>query len=90
MIGIVIVAHGGLAQEYLAAIEHVVGSQFGVRAIAIEADHDRAECQRQANSSQAKPSHNPYCAPPARRRGNPWGAKWENPLEKTSFINSQK
>ena len=25
MIGIVIVAHGGLAQEYLAAVEHVVG-----------------------------------------------------------------
>lgn len=43
MIGIVIVAHGGLAGEYLKAIEHVVGSQRGVRAIAIEADHDRAE-----------------------------------------------
>lgn len=42
MIGIVIVAHGGLAQEYLAAIEHVVGSQNGVRAIAIRADHDRS------------------------------------------------
>lgn len=41
MIGIVIVAHGGLAREYLAAIEHVVGSQNGVRAIAIQADHDR-------------------------------------------------
>ena len=41
MIGIVIVAHGGLAQEYLSAIEHVVGSQNGVRAIAIHADHDR-------------------------------------------------
>ena len=25
MIGIVIVAHGGLAREYLAAVEHVVG-----------------------------------------------------------------
>ncbi|WP_339768098.1 PTS fructose transporter subunit IIA [uncultured Pseudosulfitobacter sp.] len=45
MIGIVIVAHGGLAREYLAAIEHVVGSQSGVRAIAIEANHDRAEKQ---------------------------------------------
>lgn len=43
MIGIVIVAHGGLAGEYLKAIEHVVGSQRGVRAIAIEADHNRAE-----------------------------------------------
>lgn len=45
MIGIVIVAHGGLAREYLAAIEHVVGSQSGVRAIAIEANHDRGEKQ---------------------------------------------
>lgn len=42
MIGIVIVAHGGLAREYLAAVEHVVGRQQGVRAIAIEADHDRS------------------------------------------------
>lgn len=42
MIGIVIVAHGGLAREYLAAVEHVVGKQTGIRAIAIEADHDRA------------------------------------------------
>ncbi|MGB5558398.1 MAG: PTS fructose transporter subunit IIA, partial [Paracoccaceae bacterium] len=25
MIGVVIVAHGGLAREYLAAVEHVVG-----------------------------------------------------------------
>ena len=41
MIGIVIVAHGGLAREYLAAMEHVVGHQPGMRAVAIEADHDR-------------------------------------------------
>ncbi|WFE76245.1 PTS sugar transporter subunit IIA [Roseinatronobacter sp. S2] len=41
MIGIVIVAHGGLAREYLAAIEHVIGKQHGIRAIAIEYDHDR-------------------------------------------------
>ena len=41
MIGIVIVAHGGLAREYLAAVEHVVGAQPGTRAIAIEADCDR-------------------------------------------------
>ncbi len=45
MIGIVIVAHGGLAREYLAAIEHVVGSQSGVQAIEIRADHDRAAKQ---------------------------------------------
>lgn len=41
MIGIVIVAHGGLAREYLSAIEHVVGVQSGIRAISIEADHVR-------------------------------------------------
>ncbi len=36
-----IAAHGGLAREYLAAIEHVVGMQSGIEAISIEADHDR-------------------------------------------------
>lgn len=41
MIGIVIVAHGGLAKEYLSAVEHVVGRQPGVMAIAIEDNHDR-------------------------------------------------
>ncbi|CUH67882.1 EIIAB-Man [Thalassovita gelatinovora] len=47
MIGIVIVAHGGLAHEYLAAIEHVVGPQSGIRSISIDADHDRAQKQRE-------------------------------------------
>ncbi|MEE4346760.1 MAG: PTS fructose transporter subunit IIA [Paracoccaceae bacterium] len=47
MIGIVIVAHGGLAREYLAAVEHVVGKQKGILAISIEADHDRAEKQQE-------------------------------------------
>ena len=42
MIGIVIVAHGGLAREYLAAVEHVVGPQQGMRAISIEDSHDRS------------------------------------------------
>ncbi|SHJ81518.1 PTS system, mannose-specific IIA component [Shimia gijangensis] len=45
MIGIVIVAHGGLAREYLAAVEHVVGTQNGVRAITIENEHDRTAKQ---------------------------------------------
>ena len=43
MIGIVIVAHGGLAREYLSAVEHVVGRQQGVRAVTIEADCDRTD-----------------------------------------------
>lgn len=47
MIGIVIVAHGGLAKEYLAAVEHVVGKQSGVEAISIEPDHDRSGKQRE-------------------------------------------
>ena len=42
MIGIVIVAHGGLAREYLSAVEHVVGKQQGMLAIAIEDDCNRA------------------------------------------------
>lgn len=42
MIGIVIVAHGGLAREYLSAVEHVVGPQDGIAAVAIEDEHDRA------------------------------------------------
>ncbi|MDQ1901173.1 PTS fructose transporter subunit IIA [Paracoccus sp. WLY502] len=54
MIGIVIVAHGGLAREYLLAVEHVVGPQSGIAAVAIEDDHDRAaktaEIQAAANA----------------------------------------
>ena len=45
MIGIVIVAHGGLAKEYLAAVEHVVGEQPGVKAITIAADENRSDKQ---------------------------------------------
>ena len=44
-IGIVIVAHGGLAKEYLAAVEHVVGEQDGIRAITISAEENRAAKQ---------------------------------------------
>ncbi len=47
MIGIVIVAHGHLAREYLAAIEHVVGKQPGIIAIGIEPNHDREAKQNE-------------------------------------------
>lgn len=40
MIGIVVVTHGRLAQELVAAVEHVVGPQDGVRALSIGADDD--------------------------------------------------
>jgi len=45
VIGIVIVAHGGLAREYQHALEHVVGTMTGVRAVSIEPDHDRTTKQ---------------------------------------------
>ena len=45
MIGIVIVGHGRLAREYLAAVEHVVGKLDGVHAIATAAECDRASKQ---------------------------------------------
>jgi PTS system mannose-specific IIA component len=45
LIGVIIVAHGGLANEYLAAIEHVVGKQEGIMAISIAAECDRAAKQ---------------------------------------------
>jgi len=51
VIGIVIVAHGGLAREYLAAIEHVVGPQEGIRAITIEDDHDRSAKQAEIGAA---------------------------------------
>ncbi len=41
LIGIVIVAHGGLAREYLNAVEYLFGHQEGIRAVSIEADYDR-------------------------------------------------
>lgn len=40
-----IVAHGGLAGEYLSAVEHVVGQQSGMRSISIAPDDDRAQKQ---------------------------------------------
>jgi len=47
LIGIVIVAHGGLAREYLAAVEHVVGKQLSLTAISINPDDDREAKQQE-------------------------------------------
>lgn len=53
-IGIVIVAHGQLAQEYRAAVEHVVGTQSNIVAVSIAAEYDRngkeTEIRRAAES----------------------------------------
>ena len=40
MIGIVLVTHGRLAEEFVAAIEHVVGPQEAMRSICIGPDDD--------------------------------------------------
>ena len=40
MIGLVIVTHGRLAQEFISAMEHVVGPQVAVEAICIGPDDD--------------------------------------------------
>ena len=40
MIGLVLVTHGRLAAEFIAAMEHVVGPQPGIAAICIGADDD--------------------------------------------------
>ena len=51
MIGIVIVGHGGLAREYLSAVEHVIGKQTGIRTIAIENDCDREDKRAEINAA---------------------------------------
>ncbi len=40
MIGLVLVTHGGLAKEFLAAMEHIVGPQEQVSVISIGPDDD--------------------------------------------------
>ncbi len=40
MIGLVLVTHGRLAEEFVAALEHVVGPQTDIRAICIGPDDD--------------------------------------------------
>ena len=46
MIGLVIVTHGRLAEEFVHAMEHVVGPQTAVEAICIGADDDMERRRR--------------------------------------------
>ena len=46
MIGLVIVTHGRLAQEFLYAMEHVVGPQTGVSAVCIGPEDDMEQRRR--------------------------------------------
>ena len=54
MIGIVLVTHGNLASEFVAALEHVVGKQTGVAAICIGADDDMEQRRKEIISTVAK------------------------------------
>ncbi len=54
MIGLVIVAHGGLADELLAATEHVVGKLDGAIAIAISPADDIRSKQREVAQAVAQ------------------------------------
>ncbi len=51
MIGMVLVTHGRLADEFIAATEHVVGPQESIRAVSIGPDDDME--QRRAEIVQA-------------------------------------
>ncbi|MEM6648848.1 MAG: PTS sugar transporter subunit IIA [Pseudomonadota bacterium] len=51
MIGIVVVTHGNLAEELIAAARHVVGDQPGLRAVCIGPDDDME--QRRADILEA-------------------------------------
>jgi mannose PTS system EIIA component len=54
MIGMVLVTHGRLAAEFIAALEHVVGPQQRVTAVCIGADDDMEQRRRDILDSVAK------------------------------------
>ena len=53
MIGMVLVTHGRLAQEFIAALEHVVGPQQNIAAICIGPDDDMEQRRREIVESVA-------------------------------------
>jgi mannose PTS system EIIA component len=54
MIGLVLVTHGRLATEFIAALEHVVGPQQRVAAVCIGAEDDMEQRRRDILDSVAK------------------------------------
>ncbi len=53
MIGMVLVTHGRLAVEFVAALEHVVGAQKNIRAVCIGPDDDMEERRKEILNSVA-------------------------------------
>ena len=54
MIGLVLVTHGRLAEEFVAATEHVVGEQRNVRTVCIGPDDDMEQRRNDILSAIAK------------------------------------
>lgn len=54
MIGLVIVTHGGLANEFRAALEHIVGPQQQIATISIGPDDDMVERRREIIDAVAR------------------------------------
>lgn len=46
MIGLVLVTHTHLADEFLAALKHIVGEQENIETVCINADADMEQCRR--------------------------------------------
>tara|TARA_Y100001968_G_C19357496_1_gene718001 strand:- start:157 stop:549 length:393 start_codon:yes stop_codon:yes gene_type:complete len=54
LIGIIIVAHGGLAKEYLSAMEYVIGPNPGITAITILPDDDIGNKEKQISQAMTE------------------------------------
>ena len=54
MIGMVLVTHGRLAAEFIAALEHVVGPQRNIRAVCIGPDDDMEARRKEIIDNVAK------------------------------------
>ncbi len=54
MIGLVIVTHGGLAREFRAALEHIVGPQQQIETVSIGPDDDTVERRREILDAAAR------------------------------------
>ena len=53
MIGIVLVTHGRLAFEMVAALEHVVGAQENIRGVCINPEDETESCRREIMDAAA-------------------------------------
>ncbi|MBL8566113.1 MAG: PTS sugar transporter subunit IIA [Hyphomicrobiaceae bacterium] len=54
MIGLVIVTHGGLAREFRAALEHIVGPQQQIETVSIGPEDDMVERRREILDAAAR------------------------------------